>query len=121
MPGGPISFRRIVDNLLLNAAQGDGATHAHNLLVKVALEDGRYHLQLLDDGPGFSPEMLTAKRQRFNSKPRGSGLGLLTMDALVRAAGGVLVLANRQEGGARVDVFLPLPGPSAQPSQDASA
>jgi signal transduction histidine kinase len=121
LPGGPTTFRRILDNLLLNAAEGDGTRGAHNLWLEATPEDGRLHLRLSDDGPGFPAEVLTSSRQRFTLKKDGSGLGLLTVDSLVRACSGVLQLSNRTRGGAQVDVFLPLHAPPDQGAQEATA
>lgn len=108
VPGGHVTVRRILENILLNASEGDGKRGADNVWVETDLGAGRLHLRIADDGPGFPPEVLASARQRMTLKKTGSGLGLLTVDSLVRACGGVLQLSNRPSGGAQVDVFLPI-------------
>ena len=108
LPGGDTTLRRIIDNVLLNAAEGDGKQCARNAWIEACLEAGEFHVRISDDGPGFPVNVLTSARQRFTTKNEGSGLGLITVDSLVRAGGGTLQLSNRAEGGAQVDVFLPV-------------
>jgi signal transduction histidine kinase len=80
--------------------------------VTVRLEsgDGVALLSLEDDGPGFSPEVtqhLFEKRVK-GSQSTGHGLGLAFVDAVVRAHGGTITAANRESGGARITLSLPL-------------
>ncbi len=65
-----------------------------------------------DDGPGFSPEGLTHATERFwRADPArrrgGTGLGLSIADAIARALGGRLVLANAEPHGAIVEIHIP--------------
>jgi two-component system C4-dicarboxylate transport sensor histidine kinase DctB len=108
LPGGPVTVRRILENLLLNASEGDGRRGALHIRVETRLEGPHLHVRISDDGPGFPKEVLGAPRRRFTMKAEGSGLGLITVDSLVRACGGILQLSNRPEGGAQVDLFLPV-------------
>ena len=80
--------------------------------VTVRLEpgDGVALLSVEDDGPGFSPEVsqhlfeLRVKGRESN----GHGLGLAFVDAVVRAHGGTITATNREGGGARISLALPL-------------
>ncbi len=63
-----------------------------------------------DDGPGFEPEV---RAQIFECRIKGRnstghGLGLAFVEAVVRVHGGNVEAANRQEGGARLTITLPL-------------
>lgn len=107
--GGVDSLRRIVENLVLNACQGDGERGARR--IDVSLEDaptvGSIAICVCDDGPGFSAEQLAQPITGFqSSKSEGTGLGLYTAERLVRASGGSMARANRRGGGAEVTIFL---------------
>jgi signal transduction histidine kinase len=72
-------------------------------------------LILEDDGPGFDPEVLPQlfERRIKGKKSTGHGLGLAFVDAVARAHGGEVAASNREEGGARLIVTLPLLAVSA--------
>jgi signal transduction histidine kinase len=63
-----------------------------------------------DDGPGFTAEGLEHAKERFWRAERrgrnGTGLGLAIADAIVRAHGGTLDLANAGRG-AEVTLLIP--------------
>ena len=61
-----------------------------------------------DDGPGFSAAALERHAELFFSeKEGGMGIGLNVTAGILAAHGGRLRVANREEGGARVDLILP--------------
>ena len=66
-------------------------------------------IEVIDDGPGFPPELLGDVFERFRrGDSRGSsGLGLAIARSLVEAHGGGTEAANRAEGGAIVRLWLP--------------
>lgn len=70
-----------------------------------------------DDGPGFDPEVLLHlfERRVKGRDSNGHGLGLAFVDAVARAHGGTVTASNRECGGARIAVTLPLA--SAQSSE----
>ena len=108
VPGGEATLERLFDNLLRNALEGDGTKRARNVRVDVVEGTGSLSITLQDDGPGF-PEHLLAGRAKgyFTTKANGSGLGLVTAEALTAACRGVLRRTNLPGGGARVEVLLP--------------
>jgi signal transduction histidine kinase len=108
--GGETALHRILVNLLANACEGDGRVTATNVWARASIEaEGHLVFTVEDDGPGFSPEQLAGGVEVFETKkPNGSGLGLYTVGRLVAANQGVLTRENRNEGGARVRVALPL-------------
>jgi two-component system C4-dicarboxylate transport sensor histidine kinase DctB len=108
--GGTTTLRRVVENLIINACEGDGVRAAARVSVSARTEpySGRLEMLIEDDGPGFSPERLKAPIQGLSStKPQGTGLGLYTSECLIRASGGVLERKNAQAGGAVLRVLLP--------------
>lgn len=67
-------------------------------------------LKMEDDGPGFAPDILDHlfERGAKGKESSGHGLGLAFVDAVTRAHGGTVSASNRQKGGARITVTLPL-------------
>lgn len=107
IPGGTILISRIIENLLSNAmrfsksdveVRADDSFEQHTLIFKV-----------LDRGPGlpeppdkvFRPMYTTAEAEG------GMGLGLTITRRLVRAMGGSVKAANREDGGAVFTVRIP--------------
>jgi signal transduction histidine kinase len=80
--------------------------------VSVVLRSAGEFAEILveDDGPGFEAEI---ERDLFNpgvkgSESRGYGLGLAFVQAVAGAHGGSVRAGNRESGGARLTVQLPL-------------
>jgi signal transduction histidine kinase len=100
---------QVLLNLLLNAQEVSPAQGQ----VQVSLE-GRFgwaELMVEDQGPGLTPPQLARVFQPFyTTKELGHGLGLATSRSLIRGLGGELLAANRDGGGARFTVRLPLAG-----------
>jgi two-component system sensor histidine kinase KdpD len=71
-----------------------------------------------DDGPGLppgDPARLFDKFQRGGAEGTivGVGLGLAICRAIIQAHGGTIGARNRQGGGARFELTLPITGPDA--------
>ena len=63
----------------------------------------------IDDGPGFPPMVLEDPFEPYvTNKSNGSGLGLAICRKIVAEHDGNITISNRPEGGARVQVRLPL-------------
>ena len=115
--GGALTLHRVVENLLLNACEGDGTRTARNVELDVTRAPSGATLQIVvrDDGPGFRADELQRPIEVLvTRKAQGTGLGLYTSERLVRASGGSLTRANRAEGGAEVTVRLRLAEPPAK-------
>ncbi len=103
----PDALRQVLLNLGLNAMEAmenGGGT--------LAFEGSRNGegavLSVLDEGPGFPPDVLAGRAEEFVSeKEEGSGIGLRVVRRLMSEMGGRVAFANRPEGGARVDLILP--------------
>ncbi|HEX8821507.1 MAG TPA: HAMP domain-containing sensor histidine kinase [Archangium sp.] len=108
--GGVTTMRRVVENLVLNACEGNGARGAAKVDITARTEpySGRLELLIADDGPGFAPGRLEAPIEGLSTtKPHGTGLGLYTSECLIRASGGTLERGNRPMGGAQLRILLP--------------
>lgn len=94
-----------IDNLLDNAAE---ASPAGVGLAASCCEEG-VAISITDSGPGFTAAQLASIGKPLQStKGAGRGLGLFLASALARRLGGRLTAANRAEGGAVVQLVLPL-------------
>jgi signal transduction histidine kinase len=112
--GGRISLHRALENLVLNACEGDGVRSASAVRVSVGAADeaGWVRIVVRDDGPGFTPEQLARPIRSFEtSKPRGTGLGLFTSERVILASGGALERRNAPAGGAEVELLLSVAKP----------
>ena len=105
------AIERAVLNLVENAARhADG-----HVDVEVSSERDRAVVTVRDDGPGFPPELLGRAAGRFvrgtnggRGTENGAGLGLAIVDAIAAAHGGELEIENGAEGGADVQLRLPI-------------
>ncbi len=74
-------------------------------------EDGTLSVEVEDDGPGFAPSVLSRLGEPYVSTRAGRdghmGLGLFIARTLLERTGAELSFANREDGGARVDVRWP--------------
>jgi len=117
-------------NLLLNAEQsfagpgtvilrtGQRTLESEQVMTSGPVHAGTYAiLQVLDSGPGFSPQAeIHACEPFFTTRGRDThdGLGLTVVHGMVRALGGALQVEN-VAGGAAVSLLLPVA--SEQPGQ----
>ncbi|GHG89339.1 HAMP domain-containing sensor histidine kinase [Comamonas sp. JC664] len=110
MRGGAPTLRRVVENLVLNACEGDGEEGAARVHIRARVEplSGRLEVVITDDGPGFPPGQLGRPAEAlYTSKDHATGLGLYTSECLLRASGGMLHRQNASGGGAVLRMLLP--------------
>jgi signal transduction histidine kinase len=113
--GGPLTIEadaallhRMVANLFDNELKH--LPPACSVTIRLSVEDDAASLILDDDGPGFDPEVCLHlfERRVKGRDSNGHGLGLAFIDAVARAHGGTVAASNRESGGARIIVALPL-------------
>ena len=95
---------RILENLVINASryasetiQMDCTTGEEGIIIRIS-----------DDGPGFSPKVLSQKKAYFttNSEDGHMGMGLFICRILCRKLGGKIELYNKKDGGAEAKIIL---------------
>jgi nitrogen fixation/metabolism regulation signal transduction histidine kinase len=106
-------LRQLLHNLIKNAIEAN--THTRpirlQLLVHCAEKDNCRFVELRfeDNGPGIPEELLDQLFEPYiTSKPRGTGLGLAVVKKIVEEHGGIILVGNREEGGAVITVRLPV-------------
>jgi len=100
-------MRQALLNLVLNAANAlEG--NAGIITIKAGLEHDVLRIIVVDDGPGFSEELLTQGIRPFRTeRQQGTGLGLAMVQRFVKELGGTIRLQNIEPHGARVLLTLP--------------
>jgi len=110
VPGQPAALNRVVANLLSNALRYGGSAE-----ISVQVQAGQAQVLIDDRGPGIPADQLEAVFQPFyrvdtsrSKQTGGTGLGLYIARDLAHRHGGQLTLANREGGGLRAALVLPL-------------
>ncbi|MBR0551418.1 sensor histidine kinase [Stakelama marina] len=105
----PSLMRRALRNLIENAVKYAGSAE-----VALRQDDGHVSIEVADQGPGIPDAQLAAVFDPFtrletsrNRETGGIGLGLALARAIVREAGGDIILANRDGGGLSATIRLP--------------
>ncbi len=101
------SLRQALLNLILNATnaldKGSGL-----IRIQAYQEKKSLRIQVLDNGPGFSKDMINYGIRPFRTThQRGTGLGLSMVQRFVKDAGGTIELTNQRPKGACVTLLLP--------------
>ena len=102
----PSLLNRTIANLLDNEVAHLPPGCRVNISVRV--KDGEAELTVEDNGHGFPPGIRTRAFERFvkGQHSTGHGLGLAFVDAVARAHGGRVEIADRAEGGALIVLTL---------------
>jgi two-component system sensor histidine kinase KdpD len=78
-------------------------------------------ISIADHGPGLAPGEENKVFEKFyrgpRTRPGGLGLGLSIARQLVEAHGGEIVAQNREDGGARFSIRLPVGETMRLPSE----
>jgi two-component system sensor histidine kinase RegB len=99
-----------LDQAVLTLLDNAARAATRQVVLRCNWDASRLHLQVLDDGPGLTAEaMERAPEAYYTSRPgKGLGLGVYLANATVERLGGEIALSNREAGGARVELSVPL-------------
>jgi signal transduction histidine kinase len=102
-----VQIEQVLINLIKNAHESGSEEDGVTLSI---LETGRdLRIEVADRGPGMTETVLAQALLPFYSTKRsGTGLGLALTREIAEAHGGRVLLANREDGGLRVSLLLPL-------------
>jgi two-component system sensor histidine kinase KdpD len=108
----------------LGALLSNAAAHAKSdqpIEASAARDESMLVFSVADHGPGLAPGEENKVFEKFyrgpGTRPGGLGLGLSIARQLVEAHGGQIVARNRETGGARFSIRLPLGEPMQLPSE----
>jgi len=106
----PDRFRRVVINLVQNAAEAIKTTRGFGeIRVQTGLIGDQAFLEIADDGPGMTEEVQTKIFEPlFTTKSFGAGLGLPTAKQLVEQHFGKISVNSEPGVGSSFRVTLPL-------------
>jgi signal transduction histidine kinase len=117
----------VVSNLLSNASKFSRDSPHRNVTVRADADAERVHVEIEDTGPGVPPGLERAIFEPYQRAPGvsqpGLGLGLATVQRLVRAHGGALGVRAASSGGAIFWFDLPRAAeahPEEQPPEQPS-
>jgi two-component system sensor histidine kinase KdpD len=112
-------IQQALNALLSNAAAHGGGDKP--IEVSAARDGTVLVISVADRGPGLAPGEENKVFEKFyrgpRTRPGGLGLGLSIARQLVEAHGGELVVRNREGGGARFCIRLPVGEPMRLPSE----
>jgi len=112
-------IQQALNALLSNAAAHGGSSKP--IEVNAARDGAMLIISVADHGPGLASGEENKVFEKFyrgpRTRPGGLGLGLSIARQLVEAHGGQLVAQNREGGGARFSIWLPIGEPMQLPSE----
>ena len=102
----PEAFDAVLTHLLNNAVEASGAK---TVLIDVRQEDLKIVVDIVDRGPGMTPEFVrdTLFRPFATTKGDGHGIGAFQARELLRDAGGDLLVLSRMGEGTTMRLLLP--------------
>ncbi len=111
-------LQQVFYNLLLNSADALAAAGTEHFTIFVSTQYDsharRINLIVEDDGPGIPPDICARMfKERVSTKPTGHGFGLLTIARIVQEHSGTITPGQREGGGARFVISLPLDQPAS--------
>ncbi len=107
--GDATQLRQIIHNLLRNAEDALEGREDSRILIQTETAGRQAKLTIADNGPGFPVELLPRIFEPYvTTKARGTGLGLPIVKKIIEEHLGTIEISNAPEGGARVDIRLPL-------------
>ena len=107
--GDATQLRQIIHNLLRNAEDALENHEGARILIQTEQVGRNARLTISDNGPGFPVELLSRIFEPYvTTKARGTGLGLPIVKKIVEEHLGTIEISNVPEGGARIDIRLPL-------------
>jgi two-component system sensor histidine kinase PilS (NtrC family) len=106
--GNSDQLRQVFWNLVLNAAQSEPVDGVVRVRARANPELPFVEVAVVDLGCGFAADALERIFEPFfTTKPKGTGLGLATVQRVVEAHGGRITVASDAGKGTTVHVFLP--------------
>lgn len=107
----PEQMKRVVVNLVDNAAEALGESSSREIWIRTALnaENEAVELEVADSGPGIPPEIFERLfLPYFSTKRRGTGLGLAIVNRIVSEHNGTIRVEDNHPTGAKFVIELPV-------------
>jgi signal transduction histidine kinase len=103
-------LKQVVNNLITNAVEAVADCGQSTVQIRSrVLDDGSWEVNVIDNGPGISPEIAARAFESFvTTKDAGTGLGLAIVKRIVELHGGTAKLTALPEGGTQASVWIPI-------------
>jgi nitrogen fixation/metabolism regulation signal transduction histidine kinase len=107
--GDATRLRQVIHNLLQNAQDALHGVPQPQITLASETHGTEIRLRIEDNGAGFPESVLSRAFEPYmTTKTKGTGLGLAIVKKIVEEHGGSIDIENRESGGARVNITLPL-------------
>jgi nitrogen fixation/metabolism regulation signal transduction histidine kinase len=108
-----VRIRQILHNLIRNAIEALEGTSDGRIDVRISVaeihEIDVVEIVVADNGPGFQTGAVSQVFDPYvTTKPKCTGLGLAIVKKLVEEHAGTIHAENREEGGANIQIYLPV-------------
>ena len=102
-------LKQVVNNLITNAVEAVADCRPSTVQIRSrVLDDGSWEVNIIDNGPGISPEVAGRAFESFvTTKDAGTGLGLAIVKRIVDLHGGRANLSPLPGGGTRASFWIP--------------
>ena len=107
--GDATRLRQVIHNLLQNAQDALQSVAQPQITLSTTLHQEEIQLCVEDNGAGFPESVLSRAFEPYmTTKTKGTGLGLAIVKKIVEEHGGRITIENNVNGGAQVNIYLPL-------------
>ncbi len=103
-----------VVNVINNAVIASGAMNSNQVDIASVETQQTWCLTVRDFGSGFKPAQFSELGNLPQPSEKGFGMAIMLSNASLERLGGKLALTNHQQGGAQVEMTLPLSEPKSQ-------
>lgn len=102
----PVRLRSVFENIIRNALEADGPEG--EIKAAISREGGEIVIRIMDRGKGIKEKDKARIFDPFyTTKSTGAGIGLSICKRFLEAAGGGIILENRENGGAVAALKIP--------------
>lgn len=107
--GDATRLRQVIHNLLQNSQDSLHGVEQPCITLGTETHNKEIQLYVEDNGTGFPENVLSRAFEPYmTTKVKGTGLGLAIVKKIVEEHGGRIAIENIAQGGARVNIILPL-------------
>ncbi len=113
-------MEQVLFNLLYNCCEYSPKNST--IMIIVYMTNGKLHIEVKDQGPGFPVEAISRVFDKFyridRSRTGGLGLGLSIVKGFVEGHKGSVAAKNRPEGGAVIHIEIPMDAPETMQGEN---